>query len=167
MDNYRYGLTSALELLLLVGQYYFSSVIHFTSMKFVSVVCIMYTRQTDIISESFKVISTLFLSLWLFYENILKMVFKCSVVGCFTNYDGYDRGAVFSLPEEEEQKKQWIKFLNRKDISSINRVKICHKHFEDNLLKKGPKRTKLLYECKPVPTIISKIEVSYFKFVDV
>ena len=52
-DNYRYGLTSTLELLLLVGQYYFSSVIHFTLMKLISIVCIMHTCQTDIRSESF------------------------------------------------------------------------------------------------------------------
>ena len=51
-------------------------------------------------------------------------------------------------------KKQWIKFSNRKDISSIKRVNICCRHFADNLQKKGLKRTKLLYECKPVPTII-------------
>ena len=54
MDNYRYGLKSTLELLLLVGQYYFSLVIHFTLMKLISIVCIMHTCQTDIRSESFK-----------------------------------------------------------------------------------------------------------------
>ena len=61
MNNYRYGQTSALELLLLVGQYYFSSVIHFTLMKLISIVCIMHTCQTDIRSESFKETLTLFL----------------------------------------------------------------------------------------------------------
>ena len=34
------------------------------------------------------------------------MVFKCSVVRCITNYDWYDKGEVFALPENEEQKKQ-------------------------------------------------------------
>ena len=61
MDNYRYGLTSTLELLLLVGQYFFSSVIHLTLMKLISIVCIMHTCQTDIRSESFKETFTLFL----------------------------------------------------------------------------------------------------------
>ena len=51
---YRYGLTSTLELLLLVGQYYFSSVIHFTLMQLISIVCIMHTCQTDIRSENCK-----------------------------------------------------------------------------------------------------------------
>ena len=74
------------------------------------------------------------------------MVFKCLVVRCIANYDCYDRGAVFSLPEEKKQKKQWIKFSNRKDIkfSSIKRVNICYKHFAGNLQKKDLKRTKLL-----------------------
>ena len=62
MDNYRYGLTSTLELLLLVGQYYFSSVIHFTLIKLISIVCIMHTYQTDIRSESLKETFTLFFS---------------------------------------------------------------------------------------------------------
>ena len=34
------------------------------------------------------------------------MVFKCPVLRCIANYDCYDRGAVFSLPENEKQKKQ-------------------------------------------------------------
>ena len=46
------------------------------------------------------------------------------------------------------------KFSNRKDISSINGVNICYRYFADNLQKKGLKRIKLLYEYKPVPTII-------------
>ena len=162
MDNYRYGLTSTLELLLLVGQYYFSSVIHFTLMKLISIVCIMHMCQTDIRSESFKETCVIFIIVTC--ANIvicsirifsIKMVLKCLVVRCITNYDCYDQGAVFfSLPEKEEQKKQWIKFSNRKDISSINRVNICYRHFADNLQKEGLKRTKLLYEWKPVPTII-------------
>ena len=42
------------------------------------------------------------------------------------------------------------KFSNRKDISSIKRVNICYRQFSEE----GLKRTKLLYEYKPVPTII-------------
>ena len=34
------------------------------------------------------------------------MVFKCPVVRCIANCDCYDRGAMFSLPEKEEQKNQ-------------------------------------------------------------
>ena len=42
------------------------------------------------------------------------------------------------------------KFSNRKDISSIKRVNNCYRQFAEE----GIKRTKLLYEYKPVPTII-------------
>ena len=73
-----------------------------------------------------------------------------------SNYDCYDRGAVFSLPEKEEQKKQWIKFSNRKDISSIKRVNICCRHFADNLQKKGPKRTQLLHVSTIIPVTREK-----------
>ena len=31
------------------------------------------------------------------------MVFKCSVVGYFSNYEGYGRGAMFSLPEKKTE----------------------------------------------------------------
>ena len=82
------------------------------------------------------------------------MVFKCPVVGCITNYDCYDRGAVFSLPEKEEQKKQLDVVFKSKGFSSIKSPNICYKYFADYLQMKGLKRTKLQYECKPVPTII-------------
>ena len=45
------------------------------------------------------------------------------------------------------------KFSNRKDISSIKRVNICYKHFADNL-QKNVSKEQLLYEYKPVPTLI-------------
>ena len=36
----------------------------------------------------------------------------------------------------------------------MKRVNICHRHFADNLHNKISKEKKLLYECKPVHTII-------------
>ena len=114
MDNYRHRLTSTLELFLLVGQYYFSSVIHFTLMKLISILLfVSYIRAKQIkevraLKKNFTLFfsSWLVLILWFYYKDILKIVFKCSVVRCITNYDCYGRGAVFSLPEKEEQKKQ-------------------------------------------------------------
>ena len=79
---------------------------------------------------------------------------KCSVVGCFTNYAGYDRGTVFSLPQDEEQRMKWIKFLNREDASSLKKIQICYKHFADNVMEKTPTRIKLSSTLKPVPTLI-------------
>lgn len=84
----------------------------------------------------------------------VKMVNKCSVIGCFTNYAGYDRGTVFKLPEDIQQRKQWIKFLNRQDHEVLKHVFICYKHFADNLIENTPKRVKLLHKLRPVPTKI-------------
>ena len=87
-------------------------------------------------------------------EEHLRMVFKCSVVGCFTNYAGYDKGTVFRLPDDTEQRKKWIRFLNRSDHDSLKMIKICYKHFEEKALHKTPTRVQLNSKMKPVPTII-------------
>ena len=84
------------------------------------------------------------------------MVNKCSVVGCFVNYSGYEKGTVFPLPEEEHQRQQWIKFLHRSNIDSLKHVYICYKHFSEDVLSRTPKRIKLLHHLKPVPTVIPK-----------
>ena len=81
------------------------------------------------------------------------MVFKCPVVRCIANYDCYDRGAVFSLLEKEEQKKQWISFQIER-IFHPKRKSIFATDTLQTIFRKGLKRTKLLYEYKPVPTII-------------
>ena len=83
------------------------------------------------------------------------MAFKCPVVRCITNYDCYDRRAVFSLPEKEEQKKQLDLVFKSKGYFNL-KVKDSRYLLQTlcNLQKKGPKRTKLLYEYKPVHTII-------------
>ena len=62
---------------------------------------------------------------------------------------------MFLLPENEEQKKQWIKFSNQRDIfhkeSQYLLQTLCRQSSEERSQKK---KTKLLYECKLVPTII-------------
>ena len=88
------------------------------------------------------------------YKDILKMVLKCSFVRCIANYDCYDRGAVFSLPEKEEQKKQSKGYFKSKGYfiykeSQYLLQTLCRQSSEEGL-----KRTKLLYEYEPVPTII-------------
>ena len=82
------------------------------------------------------------------------MVNKCSVIGCFTNYAGYDRGTVFPLPKDTDQRSKWITFLNRNDHDSMPYVFICQKHFAPEVLCKTPTRVKLRSELKPVPTIV-------------
>ena len=36
------------------------------------------------------------------------MEYKCSIIGCLINYAVYDKGTVFALPQDEEQKVKWI-----------------------------------------------------------
>ena len=86
-------------------------------------------------------------------KKVTTMVNKCSVIGCFTNYEIHDRGTVFP-PDDVEQRAKWIKFLNRKDYSSLKHVFICYKHLKKEVILNTPKRVKLNVALKPVPTII-------------
>ena len=84
------------------------------------------------------------------------MVNKCSIVGCFTNYAGYDRGTVFALPQDEDQQSKWIKFLNRKDHASMKNIFICYKYSAEYFMFKTPTRVKLIAKLKAVPKIHKK-----------
>ena len=83
------------------------------------------------------------------------MVNKCSVVGCNSNYKSGEQAPVFGFPKDEDMKKLWVKFINRKDWSVTKTSFICIKHFESKYIKKGAsgKRFRLNNELKPVPTI--------------
>ena len=82
------------------------------------------------------------------------MVNKCSVVGCYTNFEGHGKGAVFGLPKDEDLKCRWIRFLNRQDFASSSYVFICEKHFEEKYLNRcKEKRSRLKNKLKPIPSI--------------
>ena len=65
------------------------------------------------------------------------MVNKCSVVGCNSNYKSGEQAPVFGSPKDEDMKKLWVKFINRKDWSVTKTSFICIKHFESKYIKKG------------------------------
>ena len=65
------------------------------------------------------------------------MLNKCSVNGCLTNYGGHDKGAMFGLPKDEEQRKKWKEFLHHPDSSSLKSLFVCHKHFTVDLVKRN------------------------------
>ena len=83
------------------------------------------------------------------------MVYKCCVVNCRTNYTIEETNTVFSFPKDEDLRKRWIKFVNRKDWQPTSSSYICKKHFEPKYYKKGEtnNRYRLIKELKPVPTI--------------
>lgn len=82
------------------------------------------------------------------------MVNKCSVPGCFSNHAGHEKEAVFELPEDEQQRKLWLRFINCSDVKELKHVFVCAKHFSDDVIKRNEKRCRLIKQLKPVPTII-------------
>ena len=83
------------------------------------------------------------------------MVNKYCVVVCRSNYKGEEIVPVFSFPRDENIKKWWKKFVNRKDWQPTSSVVISIKNFQGKFLKKGEhnKRFRLTETLKPIPTI--------------
>ena len=83
------------------------------------------------------------------------MVNKCCIYNCRSDYAGENHTVVFSFPRDDDLKKIWVIFVNRKDWSPSNSNVICIKHFEKKYLKmrEGKKRCRLDMSMKPVPTI--------------
>ena len=70
------------------------------------------------------------------------MPYKCCVVSCRSNYD-VDKEAVFSFPDELKEndlRRRWIRFVNRKDWKPTASFFICRRHFEPKYVKKGEKK---------------------------
>ena len=72
---------------------------------------------------------------------------------CNTNYTGYNKkGTVFSLPQNEELRKKWLTFLNRKDSKTLKQIFIYEHHLDYSYLKKNETRTRLNMAMNSVPT---------------
>ena len=84
------------------------------------------------------------------------MVNKCSVYGCYTNFDGHECGTVFGLHtvKDPERKNTWFNFCNRSDLDpgSLS-IFVCEKHFEPKYIKRNKERSRLVNSLFPVPTI--------------
>ena len=89
------------------------------------------------------------------------LVYKCCVVNCRSNYTGEESTTVFSFRKEEELKKRWMTFVNRKDWEPTSSSYICTKHFEEKYYEKGKnsKRYRLAMNMKPVATILDPKKV--------
>ncbi|KFM62072.1 hypothetical protein X975_13847, partial [Stegodyphus mimosarum] len=56
---------------------------------------------------------------------------KCSVAGCRSNYDTEkERTTLFSLPKDEEKKKEWLRKIPT-DFSGLKNPFVCIKHFRE------------------------------------
>ena len=80
------------------------------------------------------------------------MGYKCSVVGCRTGYAGGEKQSTFFFPKDLYLKDKWEMFVNRKDWNPSKYSIICAKHFDPKYIKEG-KKSKLIWELQPIPTI--------------
>ena len=82
------------------------------------------------------------------------MVNKCSIPGCFSNHAGHKKETVFELPEDEQQRNLWLRFINRSDVEEFKHIFVCAKHFSEDVIKKNEKRCRLIKQLNSVPTIV-------------
>ena len=78
---------------------------------------------------------------------------KCCIVRCKTNYIDGQNNSVFYLPQDEEFKKKWIRFVNRKNWTPTKHSVICAEHFSDDLIISHKKKSLLEWSSSPVPSI--------------
>ena len=67
------------------------------------------------------------------------MVNKCVVTNCSTGYKTRQKKASFYFHEDQELKRKWIYFLNRKDWLPTAHSVICIDHFEEKFIERGKK----------------------------
>ena len=72
------------------------------------------------------------------------MVNKCFVLKCSTGYKTGQKKASFHFHEDQESKRKWVYFGNRKDWLPTAHSVICIDHFEEKFIKRG-KKCQLLY----------------------
>ena len=54
---------------------------------------------------------------------------KCCVTGCRGNYDSDNKVRVFRLPQNQEERKKWIKSIPRDNTPDKPDTVTCEKHF--------------------------------------
>ena len=78
---------------------------------------------------------------------------KCCIVGCRVNYTGGPKKSVFYFPQDEELKRKWIRFVNRKDWIPSKHSVICVDHFADEFITIHNKKSLLKLNISAVPSI--------------
>ena len=63
------------------------------------------------------------------------MVNKCCIYNCRSNDARENHTVVFLFPRDDDLKKIWVRFVNRKDWFPSNSSVLCTKHFEKKYLK--------------------------------
>ena len=73
------------------------------------------------------------------------------------------QGAVSGLPKKYDLRLRWITFLHRNDVIKLQNIFICEKHFDDRILNKNGKRTRLIINKQPIPSILSDTQRSFHR----
>ena len=63
--------------------------------------------------------------------------------------------AFFQFPDDEQQRKTLLRFLNCSDAQKFKHVLVCAIHFSDHVINKNEKRFLLIKKLKHVPLIAS------------
>ena len=71
-----------------------------------------------------------------------EMVNICAVCDCFSKDPSK---AAFKIPKDLEQRRKWLKFLNRQDLpENMKYIYICELHFEEKFLNQNENRVRLI-----------------------
>ena len=78
---------------------------------------------------------------------------KCSVTGCYTNYQDGPKKPIFKFPADSILSRKCAEFLNRRDFQITTNSVICIDHFEERFIIQYSTRSTLNHSMHPIPTI--------------
>ena len=101
------------------------------------------------------------------------MVYKCCIEGCRSNCTVEEANTVFAFPKDDDIRKRWIKFVNRKDWLPTSLSCICKNHFEPKYFRKAKKtssssslKNSNLYRQSSTPVMLPRVyhlPISFFQ----
>ena len=78
---------------------------------------------------------------------------KCSVSGCYTNFNEGPNKTVFKFPGDPVLSRKWLEFVNRNDFEISKYSVICIDHFEERFIIQHETKMTLNYSMNPILTI--------------
>ena len=82
------------------------------------------------------------------------MVNVYSVYKFYSNKAGHPTKVAFKIPKDQERRKRWLKFLNRKHLSEdMKYIYICELLFGEKFKSPTENRVRVINANNPMPTI--------------
>ena len=82
------------------------------------------------------------------------MINVFSVYKCYSNKAGDPPKAAFKMPKDLERMRNWLKFLNWKDLlEDMKYIYTCVLYFEEKITNRNENHARLIIAKNPVPTI--------------